>query len=511
MGKAAEQDLWWVRGEYFDLLNSEGSAESLKKMIEYAAPLAESGNREMQGRMGRAYRDGRGVEKDIQKAIYWMGKALENEHTSIIDEYLSILSKLKSSQIEMYYTVANEWAIKENVFAQGHLARAYRDGKGTLVDLNSALFWMKKAADNNLYWAKDEYNELKDTVAYCSLPTSSPIIDNDLEDILKNSNEKELKKWILNNNTSKKFKDEICLIYKSASYKKIFSKVINSIPTKERVVIMKNMPAMNCLVDYIQKAGVKLLYDFTEICKKNNLEYFMSCGSLLGTIRNNGYIPWDDDLDVFMKRTDIIKLKNILEDSDVFVIKTYYQIENSLRYYKFELKKVHFFIDIFPLEEIYINDLNEYWKKRKELITERKMAIPDLLHKLSRTYPPQFCLDYKTDELSLKDKIILEKYFDKYNYIDLNGKNAYLTVTSDMSSYFFDKMLPVKTSEVYPLLKFNFEGIGVYCPSNYDKILKSFYGNYLEMPSEFQTHYAFHGWLFKEIKKYLDERTNYFE
>ena len=52
----------------------------------------------------------------------------------------------------------------------------------------------------------------------------------------------------------------------------------------------------------------KVLLDF---CKKNNLNIFFCGGCLIGTLRNKGFIPWDDDIDVFMPRKDYEKLKEL--------------------------------------------------------------------------------------------------------------------------------------------------------------------------------------------------------
>ena len=52
----------------------------------------------------------------------------------------------------------------------------------------------------------------------------------------------------------------------------------------------------------------KVLY---EVCKKNDLKIFAAYGTELGLIRHKGYIPWDDDIDLYMLRSDYEKLKLI--------------------------------------------------------------------------------------------------------------------------------------------------------------------------------------------------------
>lgn len=53
-----------------------------------------------------------------------------------------------------------------------------------------------------------------------------------------------------------------------------------------------------------QKHLLKLFREIDEICKKHNLRYVMAGGTLIGVVRNEGFIPWDDDVDIYMPRDD---------------------------------------------------------------------------------------------------------------------------------------------------------------------------------------------------------------
>jgi len=57
-----------------------------------------------------------------------------------------------------------------------------------------------------------------------------------------------------------------------------------------------------------------LLNEFAIVCKKHNLTWYIAYGSLIGTIRHKGFIPWDNDIDVLMPRTDYRKLCEIAKD-----------------------------------------------------------------------------------------------------------------------------------------------------------------------------------------------------
>ena len=53
------------------------------------------------------------------------------------------------------------------------------------------------------------------------------------------------------------------------------------------------------------------LIEFDNFCKKNHLQYFLVCGTLLGSIRHKGFIPWDDDIDVAMPYYDYQKMMKL--------------------------------------------------------------------------------------------------------------------------------------------------------------------------------------------------------
>lgn len=58
-------------------------------------------------------------------------------------------------------------------------------------------------------------------------------------------------------------------------------------------------------------AELELLQKFDEVCRKHHLTYFAEYGTLLGAVRHQGFIPWDDDMDLCMFRDDYMKLLEI--------------------------------------------------------------------------------------------------------------------------------------------------------------------------------------------------------
>ncbi len=60
-------------------------------------------------------------------------------------------------------------------------------------------------------------------------------------------------------------------------------------------------------------AQMEVLMEIDRICKRNGIMYFVDCGTLLGAVRHKGFIPWDDDIDISMKRDDYRKFISVLQ------------------------------------------------------------------------------------------------------------------------------------------------------------------------------------------------------
>lgn len=73
-------------------------------------------------------------------------------------------------------------------------------------------------------------------------------------------------------------------------------------------------------VKKVQRKLLSLVKEFDYICRTNNIDYSLHGGALLGAVRDRGFIPWDDDMDIAMSRADFNRLKKVLKGNQSFKI-----------------------------------------------------------------------------------------------------------------------------------------------------------------------------------------------
>ena len=61
-------------------------------------------------------------------------------------------------------------------------------------------------------------------------------------------------------------------------------------------------------IDDMKEIQLELMDELDRVCREQGITYFLAYGSLLGAVRHGGFIPWDDDIDVFMARPDFDRL-----------------------------------------------------------------------------------------------------------------------------------------------------------------------------------------------------------
>ena len=150
-------------------------------------------------------------------------------------------------------------------------------------------------------------------------------------------------------------------------------------------------------IQEIHKNLLELIVQFDKICIDNNIHYTLHGGSLLGAIREHGFIPWDDDIDTAMVRSEFKKLEEVLKDNAEFYI--YGDIKKQFR----RKNDGSMWIDIFVCD--YIS--NSLEKKRKLL----SLTVLDIMYKDKNSIKLVNFKKYSIKEWHIKLHILLEKQY----------------------------------------------------------------------------------------------------
>ena len=99
-----------------------------------------------------------------------------------------------------------------------------------------------------------------------------------------------------------------------------------------------------------QKKEVELLKYFHNLCKKHEIYYFATAGTLLGAVRHNGFIPWDDDIDLAVNGDSINKLKELKEE-----------MEKEGIFIRYAPKDNHMFKPNKSIHQLFYKDNEDIW------------------------------------------------------------------------------------------------------------------------------------------------------
>ncbi len=130
------------------------------EIIDMSSALSEKSNGISLGMLGRMYRDGKGVEKNISIATEYMKKATECGVNWASNELMDLLWNTKTPEsYNELFTLASKLDEEGNPKASGYVGRAYKKGKGTEKDLSKSIKYLKKSADGGIKWASRELIE----------------------------------------------------------------------------------------------------------------------------------------------------------------------------------------------------------------------------------------------------------------------------------------------------------------------------------------------------------------
>lgn len=247
-------------------------------------------------------------------------------------------------------------------------------------------------------------------------------------------------------------------------------------------------------IEHLQAVILSIAKDIDKICKENNIEYYLLGGSCIGAIRHQGFIPWDDDLDIIMTRANY---NRFIEVCKTKLDKEKYYLQVGLKDWPLYFSKIRLkgtnihepeddyaspdmrgiFVDIFALDNVSDNKflaffqyiLGKYYlcyqlgkrkykntsiKKKLMIILASPLRVP-FLRRLVKNYMEKFNsrsterLGFFYGRTRLKNAIVKKSIYGKPTYVP-----------------FEDTVLPV--------------------PEYYHEYLTQLFGDYMKLPPENQ-------------------------
>ena len=245
-----------------------------------------------------------------------------------------------------------------------------------------------------------------------------------------------------------------------------------------------------------QRVQLELLDFVNQTTEKLKIRYWLMYGSLLGAVRHKGFIPWDDDIDIAMRREDYdIFEAHLLSHPELYapiVLQTYKTVEGYPYYIprlsderycvKINNKAYHtgLFLDIYPFDGMG-ND-KSYWyemfpklyrtRKRLSLSTNVSLLYGRNIFNKLLNIPNALYSKRKGWLFFLEQLDQIERQFtwDESKYVSIP--------VWDPEVWFFRKEWFAKIDKV------PYENTYAYIPQNYDEILRERYGEYMKLPPE---------------------------
>ncbi len=249
-------------------------------------------------------------------------------------------------------------------------------------------------------------------------------------------------------------------------------------------------------VSLIKHAQLDLLNELKRICEKNHISYCLIAGTLIGAIRHEGFIPWDDDIDVGMLREEYDRFIEACQKEldPAYFLHDWNTDKNSpLPFMKMKIKGTHFreslsensgmsdeiFIDIFPYDSAPENSFGQSIQAIRSYLIQ-KILLVRCGFSLDRGNPVKKILYGLLNVLSrIRSVDSWKKEADKVMKQYNDQKTEYVITMNRAASYQKERKKRDMFINTEPHI---FEGSYYQIPCDYDTFLKELYGDYMKFP-----------------------------
>lgn len=220
-----------------------------------------------------------------------------------------------------------------------------------------------------------------------------------------------------------------------------------------------------------QSKMIELLSFFSDVCRTHSIDYWLDGGSLLGLVRHNELIPWDDDIDICVPVKDYYRMIEVLDELS----------RNNEYYLYYKSKGLSSWSEYLCLSDWFCEYTSGFIKPvRIDLIPVKDIE--------------RGCLSKDEDKVEKIHQILVRKDHELNRQEISSELKAYNTYMANSQSDRTDVLLvkghgqysPIKHVDkniVYPLIQRNFMGVQVLVPNDIDKyLIKSYGNNFMSLP-----------------------------
>lgn len=242
-------------------------------------------------------------------------------------------------------------------------------------------------------------------------------------------------------------------------------------------------------LDEVKKIELDIMRVIHDYCESHSLTYFLAYGTLLGAVRHNGFIPWDDDIDIWMPREDYDKFKEsfgecaiqnslyiVAKDTKPCLSRNMMKVCDSrtlLHENQYDYQDDYgVFVDIWPLDGTPKNGLVKAIHNNTMLTAHRMFCLGiekdeyfngDFIKKsvrfVSKTIGPLRIMNYIGNEAT------------RYDFVNGDTVECYAYAICDLAKSSFESRILHK-----------FEDTEFYIPAGFDQVLRKIYGEYMTPP-----------------------------
>lgn len=262
------------------------------------------------------------------------------------------------------------------------------------------------------------------------------------------------------------------------------------IPLREQEELRSRYNPEGSTLRNLQLRLVEMLKYIDQICQKEDIPYWLAGGNALGLARHGGFIPWDDDLDIEMRREDFFRLRAaVLNDpnspykwQDATTDKYYLMHYAKLRDTKSEVieaktdfyKMKGIFIDIFPI------DYSTHFMTKYSTLT-RRLVEGVVWHAIPKKFRKYGIITAKV--------LLLKCVWPTWSFLNkpFKSKKYLYHYPTSIAKVFH----PFDLNHIFPLKRANFEGVEINIPGNIEAYLEDAYGNWKQLPPLNKIHIHF--------------------